>query len=336
LFYESTALKRRNKLFVTRSQGIENTFSLRPLVFDFVARQSVSFPPGKAANIIRGALGSHLKRSSCIPECLDARACELRGDCTYARLFEPTSSGQGPSGFADPPRPFVLRTSHLDGQKFAPGEFFRIGINLFDLHPHAPLHLIRALSRLVDSGLGPGRGAVSLQSVSILDSAGHEGQRIFNHDRLLPLTSLESVNLPLAPPIDAPASVRVDFLTPTDLKGKDYIPGNIPSFATLFARIRDRVANLHRIYSDAALDIDYSGLSAQAATVSLITGAIRKISTDRYSIRKDQSHTLGGLVGHCIYAGRLHPFLPYLAAARWTGVGKHNVWGNGEIAITHL
>jgi hypothetical protein len=29
-------------------------------------------------------------------------------------------------------------------------------------------------------------------------------------------------------------------------------------------------------------------------------------------------------------------FLPYLEAARWTGVGRQTVWGKGEIAVEIL
>ena len=61
------------------------TFELIPLRLDFTARDALYFPPGKAANILRGAFGIALRR------------------------------GAGPSGLADRPRPFVFR---------APVEFF--------------------------------------------------------------------------------------------------------------------------------------------------------------------------------------------------------------------
>ena len=33
------------------------------------------------------------------------------------------------------------------------------------------------------------------------------------------------------------------------------------------------------------------------------------------------------------YRGDLAAFLPYLRAARWTGVGRQTVWGKGEIEV---
>jgi len=312
------------------------TFSLRPLAFDFTTHQPVYFPPGKAANVIRGALGSHLKQSSCLPECNDARICPHRTDCTYARLFAPTAIGDGPSGLADSPRPFVLRAAHLDGQHFASGQAFRVGINLFDLHPQAPLHLICALSRLADSGLGPGRGAVSLESVSILDETGADSQTIFHDNRPLPVNELASLNISLIPPDSSPSLLRVDFLTPADIKSRDQPPNSPPSFSTLFARARDRVSNLSRLYGTGALELNYAGLGVQAAAINLTSANIHNVDAVRFNARKQQTHTLGGILGHCIYEGQFQPFLQFLKAARWTGVGKHTVWGNGEISITPL
>lgn len=67
------------------------TFDLYPLRFRFAASQLRDF----SANTLRGAFGSALKK-------MDAEA--------YARFFAPRSvAGSGPSGFADPPRPFVFR-----------------------------------------------------------------------------------------------------------------------------------------------------------------------------------------------------------------------------------
>jgi len=41
-------------------------------------------------------------------------------------------------------------------------------------------------------------------------------------------------------------------------------------------------------------------------------------------------------VGIAEYEGDLAEFLPYLEAARWTGVGRQSVWGKGEISLTAL
>jgi hypothetical protein len=53
----------------------------------------------------------------------------------------------------------------------------------------------------------------------------------------------------------------------------------------------------------------------------------------RRSSRTGQVHSLGGVVGEAEYQGELGEFLPYLEAGKWTGVGRHTVWGQGEVAV---
>jgi CRISPR-associated endoribonuclease Cas6 len=71
--------------------AVAKTFDLYPLRFRFATCKLRDF----SANALRGAFGSALKK-------LDEEA--------YARFFAPKiAEGAGPSGLADPPRPFVFR-----------------------------------------------------------------------------------------------------------------------------------------------------------------------------------------------------------------------------------
>ena len=38
-------------------------------------------------------------------------------------------------------------------------------------------------------------------------------------------------------------------------------------------------------------------------------------------------------MGGAAYEGELDEFMPFLRAAKWTGVGRQTVWGKGEIEI---
>jgi hypothetical protein len=84
-----------------RAVNSAQTFDFYPLRFRFADSKLRDF----SANTLRGQLGSALKK-------VDADA--------YSRLFAPRAA-TGPSGFADPPRPFVFRV-------FGPLE---VGLNLF-------------------------------------------------------------------------------------------------------------------------------------------------------------------------------------------------------------
>jgi len=122
-------------------------FHVVPLRLNLVARGAVHFPPGKAANTLRGGLGMHLD----------------------ARLFAPKSQGPGPSGFKDQPRPFVFRVRHLDGKIVPPGERFYVDLNVFSCDERVVSSLIQAFEALAQEGLGLNRGKVDLQNPAGFD-----------------------------------------------------------------------------------------------------------------------------------------------------------------------
>ncbi len=211
----------------------------------------------------------------------------------YARYFAPTSP-QGPSGLRDLPRPFVFRAAHLDGVRIASGEAFEIGINLFEIRDR-PIEIFRdALCAMLRARFASMEGA-------------------------------ELLRLPLAAgsPVEG---VRVRFVTPTELKG-----AADPNFGVLFARIRDRVSTLRALFGAGPLDIDFKAMGERAQRVRTIRSDLRHVDAERFSRSTGQRHPLGGFIGTVEYEGELAEFVPYLEAARWTGVGRQTVWGKGEI-----
>jgi len=109
------------------------TFHLQACRFHLSARDAIHFPSGQAGNVLRGALGSILRKI--------ARAED------YARIFEPAAAGAGPSGLANRPRPFVLRAALLDGRTLKPGDQFCFGLNLFDTRHPALEHFTQSFAQ---------------------------------------------------------------------------------------------------------------------------------------------------------------------------------------------
>jgi hypothetical protein len=112
-------------------------FQARPLRFEFEAGETVRFPPGKALNTFRGALGMVLTDD----------------------VFAPQSGGAGPSGFEDRPRPFVLRSVSREGSRLT------VDMNVFDEGAVGVLE--QAVARI--SQLGPERGPVKFREARRLD-----------------------------------------------------------------------------------------------------------------------------------------------------------------------
>ncbi len=274
-------------------------FHLRRLRFHFIARESITFPRS-AGNLLRGALGSALKNIACAPECREARTCPLRRECAYARIFEPAAPGDAPSGLSNPPRPFVFRTLNLDESVVPRGASFHFDINLFDLR-EATLSCFR-------------------QALAQLDRADLKG--IAN----------TPFSISLHPAPARVCGVRVEFLTPTELKNGDGVAER-PEFPALFCRIRDRVGALSALYGPAPLRIDFAGMGERATAVRMTRCDIRHVAATRRSRRTGQVHSLGGFIGSAEYEGDLTEFMPYLNTAQWTGVGRQTVWGKGAIRV---
>jgi len=222
-------------------------------------------------------------------------------EAAYARFFAPAGL-DGPSGLANRPRPFVLRAEHLNGRTIANGENFHFDFHLFDMREAWVPALREAFATL--------RGA-ELTGVS-----GDEAPLVLLLD-------------PLPDPV---SRVRVEFLTPTELKTASGL-ARTPEFAVLATRIRDRISTLRQLYDDGPLSIDFAGFGERAATVRMTDCQVRPVTAVRKSRATGQTHPLGGFVGEACYEGDLAEFLPFLLAAQWTGVGRQTSWGKGVVTI---
>jgi hypothetical protein len=215
---------------------------------------------------------------------------------SYTRRFAPEYAG-GPSGLRQAPRPFVFRAAHLAGVSIAAGTSFEFGINLFETRDEA----VDLFARAFETRFGP--------------------------------TTVETRNalrLPVAYAGPPASRVRIRFMTPTTVKGA--VNGSGAEFGPLLSRIRDRASTLRALYGSGPLELDFRSLGERAAQVRMTRCELKHIEVDRTSRATGYTHPLGGFIGVAEYEGELTEFLPYLEIARWTGVGRQTVWGNGEIA----
>ncbi len=301
-------------------------FEFHRIRFQFRSAGTVHFPPGKAGNTARGAFGGILRRLACLPDCRDAKTCDARGTCPYARVFEPQAApGEGPSGLVNRPRPFVFRASHLDGCTIREGEQFYFDVHLFDVHDSVLPHFVGAFSQLGQEGLGPSRGRAELMAVDHLDLHGL--------NVALPNVIDLAAN-PVVHPGDAPPRerLRLRFVTPTELKSVRE-SADRPEFGILFARLRDRISTLRALYGAGPLEIDFRAMGERAAAIQMTHCHLTHKAAERLSSRTGRRQPLGGFVGEAEYEGDLGAFVSYLKLGKWVGVGRQTVWGKGEIEV---
>ena len=264
--------------------------------------------PEGSANMVRGACGLFLRK--------------LAPPDVYSRLFEPGRSLGGeraPSGLADWPRPFVLRTRCLDALDAAANDVFFLDLHVFDVRQPALPYFQEALGAWAEGGIGPARGRARLYRVEQLGLDDRPGKEA-------------ACSLPLNPEPSLTNGVILRFLTPTELKSAGEVVER-PEFGVLFARIRDRICALRAGFGAGPLALDFRGMGERAARISLARCDLEWRQLRRSSSRTGQTHPLGGFTGEAEYQGVLAEFLPWLRAAQWTGVGRQTVWGKGELRI---
>ena len=310
------------------------TFEFYRFRFRFHSAGTLYFPPYKSGNIVRGAFGNIFRKLVCIPTCQDAKICDVRSTCPYARVFEPQAAcGEGPSGLADWPRPFVFRASHLDGSTVRQGEAFHFDVHIFDVRDPALAYFVLAFAQVAREGLGPGRARADIVAVDQLDLSGLTVARVFEGERV----RMGELTAPIAMDLsDVPGrveQVRVRFVTPTELKSGHQVVER-PEFGILFGRLRDRISTLRTLYGDGPLEIDFRALGQRAAEVRIQRCELQKAAVDRFSTRTGQRHFLGGFVGEVEYEGNLDEFMPYLRLSSWVGVGRQTVWGKGCLTVS--
>lgn len=308
-------------------------FELLAFRLEFVARDSIYFPPGKSGNIVRGAFGTIFRQLVCSTDCHNARECEQRNGCPYARIFEPVAQpAEGPSGLHDWPRPFVFRAAHLDGATIEPGKPFHFDVHVFDLKDPSIVYFVLAFAQVVKDGIGPRRGRARLVRADQLDSNGKPAAQVYNGQAFVPNELLPPINLNLSAVEEPVSKVRVRFMTPTELKHGQLLATR-PEFAVLFGRIRDRLSTLRALYGPGPLEIDFKGMGERAGPVVMTRCELQFSEAERRSARSGERHPLGGFVGEADYEGALGEFMPYLRAAKWIGIGRQTVWGKGVIEV---
>jgi hypothetical protein len=283
-------------------------FTVLPTRIELEAQDDLELPEGGEANLFRGALGAALRR---ICGCEECRGREAEGEkCWYRRLFKPRWP-EGPSGYRDAPRPFVLRWRRGD---LSVTRAQTIELNLFLFEPDNALWGVfeQAFKLAGARGLGPKRTKL----------------------KLIRLERLRQICLPVdGEPVSG--NLRVEFTTPTELKYSAVVLDR-PQFAPLINRLAERVHALGSLYQGWPEGTDYGDLLTCVQEVKLADWQWQRQDSFRRSSSNGHIHSIGGFKGWAEYSGPVGRFLPLLEIGYWTGVGRQTVWGKGEIRVSNF
>jgi hypothetical protein len=274
------------------------SFSALCTRFEFTAGAGLGLRIGNETNYFRGSLGAAL-RKSCSPECTSARSCPCRSACPYGRWFDPRWL-DGPSGYRDAPRPFLLRWAGLTQSN-------RCSIDLVLFRTELSSEIEGALLEAIACRGGEQIEARPATKLSFPISLSDSGNLVIHRLRLV-------------------------FATPTELKAGDQVLLK-PEFLPLIKSASERIWILGRLYQGWAAESPFHDLWKEAREVQLLNWSWQRSEGLRRSARSGAQHSIGGFTGWAEYAGPLTRFVPLLEIARWTGLGRQTVWGKGEIHV---
>jgi CRISPR/Cas system endoribonuclease Cas6 (RAMP superfamily) len=209
----------------------------------------------------------------------------------------------------------------------APGDEFWFDLHLFAGRPDLLAYFVLAFRQLGVEGVGPGRARVELVRVNSLDSQGNPEAAVFENGSLAASPG-GGIPLPLVGEPGANGVIRLQFLSPTEFKEAGSVALR-PEFGPLFRRIANRISNLGTLYQEGRPLEGLTQLTQASDRMRIVGGTVSWAQVERRSSKTGQRHSLGGFTGWVDYEGDYGPFLPWLQAARWTGVGRQTVWGKG-------
>lgn len=288
-------------------------------------------PPYKGA-VFRGAFGNAFRRLVCLVPRKECSACNHRGRCLYAAVFEPSPPPQyiDAAKFHQAPRPYVLNPPLTTHATFNPGEILSFELVLLGRAVDAIPYFIVIFTEIGRRGLGRDRGRFDLVSVELLSQ---NGSTPIYQSRDSALTAFEPETGPWPRPgDDLVTDLTLEFLTPLRLKVKGDLVTRF-AFPLFWERLTQRLSLLAAFYERPPGLPDFTPLSSQVPYIRVVCHDLHWHDWERYSRRQDATMKFGGLVGQVTLQGPLGSFLPWLRLGAQVNVGQETTFGLGRLQL---
>jgi len=310
-----------------------------PLRIAAVARDPLEMPEHGGSRL-RGAFGASLKRLVCVRTDLrECAPCPLRSECAYPTLFEPrlAEAVPGTVGFADLPRPYILRADPEE-QGAEPGETLTWQGALIGRATAMFPYFVMTWQAMGQQGIGAKRGRFDVVGVESLGLDHHAWELLYDrvsHRVRTPTHALAAVHLArwaAALATEPVRGVEVRFETPMLLKHRGE-PVTVPEFHLLWRNLQRRLSLLRLAHGDGRPAVAFDESIRNAESIRLTYWDGEEASWRRYSRRQGRHVPMGGLVGIARYGGDLTPFLAPLKLGEFLGVGDNCTFGQGQYRI---
>lgn len=298
------------------------------LWFTCTARTEVRFGPQAGAQI-RGALWEALQ--------------PIIGDTDLLRKFMLLTTPDGARG-RTPPRPFSIRPPIEENpgadRSYPPNTQFTFGMSLFGTVIELFPYIVQAVYHIGQQGVGYGRGQFVLDGVEAVNPLTGMRQPLLEKRQItaLPAVPVNAEHVAAygnALPVD---DISLNFMTPTQLRGRNKTLLSVPEFDVLIARMIERsqlIAENYALVSTPQTEWRnlHLQLKEQAQAIHMTRCDTRWINVRSGSRRANVGKKISGFVGKVTYSGPLAPFMTWLVWGQLLQVGKNTVKGNGWYVI---
>ena len=310
------------------------SFRLAQYRITLTAREPI-FMPRYAGSTLRGGFGHAFRRIVCTMGAIECSDCALNRVCPYSYIFEtaPPEDATQLRGYSAVPRPFVIDPMETHGN-YRTGKPLEFLLTLIGRAIDYLPYFLVSFRELGEIGIGRGRGRFQLTEV-VAESGRDKGETVYSWEtetvtNLDGVVSYKDVNQETT---NWPADkLKMSFLTPARITYDGQLTDELP-FQVLIQRLMGRISALSYFHCGETLQMDFKDFIAGAAQVETLESDLHWHDWTRYSQRQDSRMKLGGLLGSIAYAGKLEPFLPFIALGHYTHVGKNATFGLGKYRI---
>lgn len=291
--------------------------------------------PAYAGSMLRGMLGSSLRRAVCMTQKAECSQCMLSATCVFPRLFVAAATPAGDGMAPMTPPPFCIEPPRDKKCRYLPGERFAFTLKLFSFAVEYLPYFVHAFSLAGQRGrvrdVEGRQGQFHVVDVLQNDISVYDAQA----ERLHAL-SPESLDFPALRPTAENGFFDLFLLTPLRFKQKNHLAAALP-FSQLLHLILRRSKGLSALEKTIfhLPGEEFSFMKRAAECIHIAESFLTWQDWTRYSGRQNTVMKLGGLVGRIRYAGPVSVFSEYLDFACRVHIGKQTSFGLGHLAVQH-
>ena len=277
--------------------------------------------PAWKGNIIRGALGMHLKRLYCMGR-EDCSTCNHLFRCPYGYLYRAKSKGIVLRNLEHFTKPYVIKPPLEQRAEYGEGDVISFSVVLFGDAIEFEWELLNAVRAMCRTGLGfsGSRGPLVLKRVCVENPFRNVKEFMYEEGETYDVkTAIRDRDLK----VEIGRVFRITFLTPFRLIKNGSLLVE-PSFRDLMGFMLRKYSAIMYQYVRSGIDVDVDKVIAEAEKV----GTVRSDLRDRTFVYRGREEKF--VHGSITYSGRLSSKArKVLAFCQLSHVGKRASYGHG-------